>query len=183
MCCSQKSHSPVPCITGVPVSPREHWSVAVGCEPSHPSMAAVGSLRREEGNKSPGTHELFTAVLSKQSAIIYLFSPGRCTGEPGELGMLPGLPSPAPRCLLCMGLPVGRQFPGDPKRQHTCPGSICVLCVSLEGIKPEPFLVLRYFQPCSGWASLCPKPQKAGKSYCRRGEYFPWRCAGGACCM
>lgn len=74
-CCSRESRLPLPCSTGLPVPPEKRWSTALNYEPSHLSMAAVGSLRREEGDKSPGTHELFTVVLSKQSAIIYLFSP------------------------------------------------------------------------------------------------------------
>lgn len=56
-------------------SPSRCHTKAVNCEPSHLSIGAVGSLRQEEGNKSLRAHELFTAVLSKQATIIYLFSP------------------------------------------------------------------------------------------------------------
>lgn len=141
----------------IPIPPQKRGLAAVSWEPAHLLMAAVGSLRREERNKSARTHELFTAVLSKQSTIIYLFSPARPCSEPwrGRAAHAhPVLPS-----LHCggTGLDMSLQAPGCTR---------CVLCRLLFMSQGDETFVL-----CFGWVSVRPRPQKGGKSC--------WRSDGG----
>lgn len=94
-----------------PIPPPKCGLAAVSWEPAHLLMAAVGSLRQEERNKSPGTHELFTAVLSKQSTIIYLFSPARPCLEPWRGRAARAHPTLPPLHCRGTGLDVSLQAP------------------------------------------------------------------------
>lgn len=161
------SRSPLQCI------PLEKpLSAAVNYEPSRLSMAAVGSLRREEGNKSPGTHELFTAVLSKQSAIIYLFSPAELSWE-----CCPGCPWPAPRCPRGLGDSQGQGHPQRPQSvpwEHPCCVSSC-LCIGKEN--KQPFLVLSACSALLWLGFLVPKATRNSKNdlaEAGEGFFFAW---------
>jgi len=165
--CSPESRLPLPRSTRAPCSPpgpEKRPSAAVNCEPSHLSMAAVGSLRREGRNKSPGTHELFTAVLSKQSAIIYLFSPTGLRLRAQRAGEgCQGCPRPAPPPWGATGHPGASQHVAD------APWGCWRAVLAWEGKKkPSPFLVLMFSPALAGRS--CAQGHKKEENHTAEGE-------------